>query len=76
MPRSGILTIAELPQDGKYSLAVMQVWSEPVTKPDHAFVCFEPTVNSEDALNRPADRLNIAPHSSQQLVWQLRAKPV
>ncbi len=76
IPRSGILTIAELPQDGKYSLAVMQVWSEPVTKPDHAFVCFEPTVNSEDALNRPADRLNIAPHSSQQIVWQLRAKPV
>ncbi|HYU71348.1 MAG TPA: hypothetical protein VEL31_01595, partial [Ktedonobacteraceae bacterium] len=58
-----------------YALANMQVWSEPPTKPDHAFVCFEPTVGSEDALNRPADRLTIAPHSSRQIVLQLTAKP-
>jgi galactose mutarotase-like enzyme len=59
-----------------YKLAVMQVWSEPANRPDHAFVCFEPTVGSEDALNRPADRLLIAPHSSQQIVLQLTARPL
>lgn len=75
-PGSGSLTIAELPQDGQYSLSNMQVWSEPPTKPDHDFVCFEPTVGSEDALNRPADRLNIAPESTRQLVLQLRATPL
>jgi galactose mutarotase-like enzyme len=45
-------------------------------KPQHEFVCFEPTVSSEDALNRPADRLNIAPNSSRQIVLQLTAKPL
>ena len=64
------------PREAPYSLANMQVWSEPASAPDHEFVCFEPTVNSEDALNRPADRLNIASHSSRQIVLQLIAKPL
>ena len=76
IPREGTLTITELPIDGKYALASMQVWSESATKPDHAFVCFEPTVGSEDALNRPADRLAIQQHSARQIVLQLRAKPL
>jgi galactose mutarotase-like enzyme len=75
-PGRGTLTIAELPCEARYSLANMQVWSEPASAPDHEFVCFEPTVRSEDALNRPADRLNIAPNSSQQIVLQLTAKPL
>ncbi len=54
----------------------MQVWTEPLSAPDHKFVCFEPTVSSEDALNRPADRLNMAPYSSQQIVLQLTATPL
>lgn len=74
-PGYGTLTIAELPQEGSYTLANMQVWSEPPAKPDHAFVCFEPTVGSEDALNRPADRLMIAPHSSRRIVLQLTGYP-
>lgn len=74
-PNRGTLTIEELPWEGKYSLANMQAWSEPVSAPDHAFVCFEPTVSSEDALNRPADRLNIAPHSMQQIILRLIARP-
>jgi galactose mutarotase-like enzyme len=73
VPRRGTLTIAELPLNNSYVLANMQVWSEPPSRPDCAFVCFEPTVGSEDALNRPADRLNIAPHSWQELVLQLTA---
>ena len=73
IPHSGTLTIAELPQDGTYALKNIQVWSEPPTAPDHAFVCFEPTVGSEDALNRPADRLTIAPHSMKSIVLQLTA---
>lgn len=76
IPEGGTSTIAEIPQDGKYSLSNMQVWSEPPTKPDHDFICFEPTVGSEDALNRPADRLTIAPQSSRQIVLQLEAKPL
>ncbi len=76
VPQRGTLTIAELPQEGLYRLAMMQVWSEPAARPDHAFVCFEPAVGSEDALNRPADRLLIAPHSSQRIVLQLTAKPL
>ena len=75
-PESGTLIIAELPQNGQYALSNMQVWSEPPTKPDHNFVCFEPTVGSEDALNRPADRLNIDQHSSRQIVLQLQGKPL
>ena len=75
VPHSGTLVIEELPVDNNYVLANMQIWSEPTTKPDHAFVCFEPTVGSEDALNRPADRLTVAPHSSRRLVLQLIAKP-
>jgi hypothetical protein len=59
-----------------YSLANMQVWTEPASAPDHEFVCFEPTVSSEDALNRSADRLNIAPCSSRRIVLQLRATPL
>ncbi len=76
VPAGGILTLAELPHNGSYTLANMQVWSEPPTKPDSAFVCFEPTVGSEDALNRLADRLNIAPHSQQELTLQLKAVPI
>lgn len=75
VPQRGTLRIAELPQEGVYRLAIMQVWSEPPTRPDHAFVCFEPAVGSEDALNRPTDRLLIAPHSSQRIVLQLTANP-
>ena len=76
VPQRGTLTITELPQEGVYRLAMMQVWSEPATRPDHAFVCFEPVVGSEDALNRPSDRLSIAPHSSQRIVLQLTASPL
>ena len=76
VPAEGTLTLAELARDDRYVLANMQVWSEPPTKPDHAFVCFEPTVGSEDALNRPAERLNIAPQSQQELVLQLTAVPL
>jgi len=76
IPHGGILTIEELPVDGNYALANMQVWSEPPTKPDAAFVCFEPTVGSEDALNRPTDRLTVAPHGSRQIVLRLTAKPL
>jgi galactose mutarotase-like enzyme len=75
IPRHGTLTIAELPWQGRYSLKTMQVWSEPVLVPDHEFVCFEPVVAGEDGLNRPADRLNIAPHESWQIILQLRAEP-
>src|SRR5947199_9444438 len=73
VPYSGTLIIEEIPVDGAYVLKNMQVWSEPATKPDCAFVCFEPTVGSEDALNRPADRLTIPPHSVRQLILELRA---
>jgi galactose mutarotase-like enzyme len=76
VPRSGSLSITELPQNGVYSLSTMQIWSEPVTVPDHAFVCFEPVVTSEDGLNRPADRLNIPPQDSRQIVLQLTALPL
>lgn len=75
-PQRGTLTMSELPQDGSYALANMQVWSEPPTRPDHDFICFEPTVGSEDALNRPADRLNIATRSTGKIVLQLRAQPL
>ena len=75
-PGSGTLTISEVPQNGKYALLNMQVWSEPPTTPDHDFICFEPTVGSEDALNRPADRLNIEPQSARQIVLQLQARPL
>jgi galactose mutarotase-like enzyme len=74
-PGSGTLTIGEKPQNGQYALSNMQVWSEPPTKPDHNFICFEPSVGSEDALNRPADRLNIDQHSSRLIVSQLQAEP-
>ena len=76
IPYYGTLVVEELPIDGQYVLANMQVWSEPITKPDCAFVCFEPTVGSEDALNRPADRLNIPPHGLRQLILQLTARPL
>ena len=75
-PGSGTLTITEVPQNGQYALSNMQVWSEPPTKPDHDFICFEPSVGSEDALNRPADRLIIEPQSSKLVVLQLRARPL
>jgi len=75
-PNRGTLAIAERPSDAQYLLANMQVWTEPMSAPDHEFVCFEPAVSSEDALNRPADRLNMAPHSSQQIVSQLTATPL
>jgi galactose mutarotase-like enzyme len=72
-PERGALTIEELPIDGAYALSTMQVWSEPASAPDHDFICFEPTVSSEDALNRPADRLNIAPGHMRQFVLRLKA---
>jgi galactose mutarotase-like enzyme len=75
IPRDGTIMIEELPVNGQYVLANMQVWTEPVTKPDHAFVCFEPTVGSEDALNRPADRLTVPPHGVRELILQLTAMP-
>jgi galactose mutarotase-like enzyme len=74
-PGNGTLIVAEIPLNSQYVLTNMQVWSEPPTKPDHNFICFEPTVGSEDTLNRPADRLNIDQHSSRQIVLQLQAKP-
>ncbi len=74
-PHAGRLTIAELPVLDKYSLATMQVWTEPPSAPDHDFVCFEPVVASADGLNRPQDRLNIPAHSSHQIVLQLTAQP-
>lgn len=73
-PGRGVLHIEELPQQEQqeqYSLHNMQVWSEPPGKPDHDFVCFEPTVGSEDALNRPKDRLEIAVGSSRVIVLRL-----
>jgi galactose mutarotase-like enzyme len=73
VPGGGTVTMAELPVDNRYVLANMQLWSEPPSRPDCDFVCFEPTVGSEDALNRPADRLNIAPYGQQELVLQLTA---
>ncbi|HLH63535.1 MAG TPA: hypothetical protein VKV20_17775 [Ktedonobacteraceae bacterium] len=73
-PGRGTLAIAELPQDGRYSLSNMQVWSETPGKPDHDFVCFEPTAGTEDALNRPTDRLSIDPHSARTIVLQLTAR--
>lgn len=76
LPHLGTLVIEELPLEDRYVLANMQVWSEPATKPDCAFVCFEPTVGSEDALNRPADRVEIAPHSSQSLCLRIQAQPL
>ncbi len=74
VPQHGTLTIEELPDAGEYKLKNIQVWSEPAEKPDHNFVCFEPIVTSEDGLNRPADRLNITPHSTQRILLQLRAR--
>ncbi len=76
IPEHGTLTITERPSDDHYALSTMQVWSEKVTAPDHAFICFEPIVTSEDGLNRPNDRLNIPPRSSQQIILQFIAQPV
>ncbi len=75
-PAIGTVIITEVPQNGKYALSNMQVWSEPPGKPDHDFICFEPTVGSEDALNRPADRLTLEPQSTRQIMLQLQAKPL
>ncbi|HEX4204071.1 MAG TPA: hypothetical protein VHZ51_07700, partial [Ktedonobacteraceae bacterium] len=76
VPRRGTLTISEQPWQGHYSLKTMQVWSEPATAADHAFVCFEPVVASADGLNRPADRLNIPAHDRVTMVLQLTASPL
>lgn len=76
VPKSGTLTILEQPAAREYALSTMQVWSEPASAVDHDFVCFEPVVTSEDGLNRPQDRLNIAPHGSRQIILQFRARPV
>jgi len=76
IPRRGTLVISELPWHEQFSLKTMQVWSESASAPDHAFVCFEPVVASADGLNRLADRLNIAPHSTHQIIWQLQASPL
>jgi galactose mutarotase-like enzyme len=75
-PATGTVIITEIPQNGKYALSNMQVWSEPPGKPDHDFICFEPTVGSEDALNRPADRLTIEPQSTRQITLQLQVRPL
>lgn len=75
IPHGGTLTIEELPVDGGYSLSTMQVWSEPASKPDHEFICFEPVVTREDGLNRPADRINIPPGETRQIVLRLTAVP-
>jgi galactose mutarotase-like enzyme len=75
IPHHGILTIAEQPWQDGYSLKNMQVWSEPETAPDHNFVCFEPIVASADGLNRPADRINMAAHSTHQIMLQIKAQP-
>ncbi len=76
IPRRGTLIIEEIPTDEGYALKNMQVWSDEPDRPDHDFVCFEPTVSSEDALNRPDDRLNIAPHSSRSFVLRITAEPI
>lgn len=75
IPRGGTLRIEEIPTNEGYALHNMQVWSDQPSRPDHDFVCFEPTVSSEDALNRPDDRLNIAPHTSRSFVLRLTAQP-
>lgn len=75
-PAHGTLTIAEVAMNGNYALSNMQVWSEPPGKPDHDFICFEPSVGSEDALNRPADRLTIEAQSSRQIILRLQASPM
>lgn len=72
-PGRGTLHIEEVPQEGRYCMRNMQVWSEAPAKPDHDFVCFEPTVGSEDALNRPADRLTVEAGGAQVMVLRLRA---
>lgn len=74
-PQQGTLRIAEVPHAGHYLLKEMQVWSEPVTAPDHEFICFEPIVTHENGLNRPQDRINIAPHTQQQITLRLQAQP-
>jgi galactose mutarotase-like enzyme len=66
-PGRGSLTIEEETVDDAYSLTNMQVWSEKASAPDHDFVCFEPTVSSEDALNRPEDRLMVEPGKTRQI---------
>lgn len=76
VPRRGTLTISELPYNATYSLKTMQVWSEPASAADHAFVCFEPVVTSADGLNRPEDRLNIPAHNSHTIILQLAANPL
>jgi galactose mutarotase-like enzyme len=76
IPRRGTLNIAELPFDGQRALKYMQIWSEPVNVPDHAFVCLEPVVAGADGLNQPEQRLNIDPHASQTIVLQLTAEPL
>nr|BBH89399.1 hypothetical protein KTC_41500 [Thermosporothrix sp. COM3] len=75
IPKGGFLSIRELPVNGSYSLAHLQIWSEPVTAPDHEFICFEPVVAGENSLNLKQERLNIQPGSSHQLILQLHARP-
>ncbi len=74
-PQMGRLTIEELPQDGHYSLKEIQVWSEPMEKPDHNFICLEPIVSHENALNRPADRLEIPSQQTHVIKWSITAQP-
>lgn len=76
VPHRGTLIINEQTCNGQYSLKTIQVWSEPASAPDHAFVCFEPVVASANGLNRPRDRLNIAPHSIHQIIWRIAARPL
>lgn len=73
VPERGTLLIEEVPVADRYSLAEMQVWSEPPARPDHDFVCFEPIVSHEDALNRPADRLNIEAQGTRAIVLRIAA---
>ncbi|HLG75657.1 MAG TPA: hypothetical protein VKX46_04545 [Ktedonobacteraceae bacterium] len=76
IPHRGTVSIDELPVDGAFLLTAMQVWSEPVSMPDHSFVCFEPIVATANGLNRPHDRLNIPPHTTRTIILQLTTRPL
>ncbi|GHO43855.1 hypothetical protein [Ktedonospora formicarum] len=75
-PQHGTLTIEELASNDHYSLKEMQVWSEPVTAPDHEFICLEPIVAHWDGLNRPQDRIEIAPQEEHRIILRLHAQPL
>jgi galactose mutarotase-like enzyme len=74
VPGRGALAIKEILENEKYSLRNMRVWSEPPSRPDHDFVCFEVTVGREDSLNRPSDRLMIEPNNLHTIALQFRTE--